>query len=73
MENEKNNKEAELASNDLLAKVNDCIGCIDSSIGDAEPSDLGDYIDYPEELRIEYPMIYVMHRLLEMKGKLESS
>lgn len=63
----------EVCSISLLDLVKQAMDCADNSLGDSEPDDLCEYIDFPDELANEYPMVFIFHRLQEMKTLLESN
>ncbi len=75
MGNESNEKPRDVAvsSSALLDLVKQAMDCADSAIGDTDPPDLDEYLDYPEELADEYPLVFIFHRLLEMRQLLESN
>jgi hypothetical protein len=62
-----------VSSISLLDSLQQAIDCADNQLGDTDPPDLGEYLDYPDELANEYPMVFIFHRLQEMKTILESN
>ena len=62
-----------VSSISLLDSLQRAIDCADNQLGDTDPDDLADYLDYPDELANEYPMVFIFHRLQEMKTILESN
>ena len=57
----------EQKTDELKELINSAVECADFALGDSEPDDLDEYLDYPDELAREHPLVFIFQRLQDMR------